>query len=65
MQDQDHGGESGRKKAPQNESIRLIWTSDLSILFKSLNFDIVFTVIAEGKMLIDRAGGSSFMLALT
>jgi hypothetical protein len=28
---------------------------DLPILFKSLNFDIVFTVIAEAKMSIDRA----------
>ena len=29
---------------------------DLPILLKSLNFDIVFTVIAESKMSIDRAG---------
>jgi hypothetical protein len=28
---------------------------DLPILSKSLNFDIVFTVIAESKMFIDRA----------
>jgi len=28
---------------------------DLPILSKSLNFDIVFTVIAESKMSIDRA----------
>jgi len=33
---------------------------DLPILSKSLNFDIVFTVIAESKMSIDRASSIFF-----